>query len=164
MQTKLKISQLVNNTGQIKDVPANPRRIKQEDYKKLIKSLTEDPDFMEHKPLHVYQVGEEYVVLGGNQRLRALKELKYKDVPVTIYKPETPPEVLRARIMKDNAEFGSWDMDMLANEWADDDLADWGVDLPVFEPDFGDDDKPNDDELKTKAIVECPGCGLEFTP
>lgn len=130
MQTKLKISQLVNNTGQIKDVPANPRQIKQEDYKKLIKSLTEDPDFMEHKPLHVYQVGEEYVVLGGNQRLRALKELKYKDVPVTIYKPETPPEVLRARIMKDNAEFGSWDMDMLANEWSDYDLDGWGVDLP----------------------------------
>lgn len=127
---KLKISQLVNNTGQIENVPANPRQINKDSYQKLIKSLQEDPEFLDHKPLHVYQVGEKYVVLGGNMRLKALKELDYKEVPVTVYNPETPPEVLRARIMKDNAEYGSWDMDMLANEWSNEPLDDWGVDIP----------------------------------
>ena len=127
---KLPINKLVNNTGQIDGVPANPRIIKKEDYNKLIKSLQEDPDFLNHKPLHVYEQDGKYVVLGGNQRLKALKELDYKEVPCTLYKPETPPEVLRARVMKDNAEFGSWDMDMLANEWSDFPLAGWGVDLP----------------------------------
>lgn len=127
---KLPINKLVNNTGQIDGVPANPRIIKKEDYNKLIKSLQEDPDFLNHKPLHVYQQDGKYVVLGGNQRLKALKELDYKEVPCTLYKPETPPEVLRARVMKDNAESGSWDMDMLANEWSDFPLAYWGVDLP----------------------------------
>ena len=126
---KLPINKLVNNTGQIDGVPANPRIIKKEDYNKLIKSLQEDPDFLNHKPLHVYEQDGKYVVLGGNQRLKALKELDYKEVPCTLYKPETPPEVLRARVMKDNAEFGSWDMDMLANEWSDFPLAGWGVDF-----------------------------------
>lgn len=127
---KLPINKLVNNTGQIDSVPANPRTINKDDYQKLINSLQEDPDFMNHKPLHVYKQGEKYVVLGGNMRLKALKELGYKEVPVTVYKPETSPEVLRARIMKDNAEYGSWDMDMLANEWSSEPLDDWGVDLP----------------------------------
>lgn len=128
---KLPINKLVNNTGQIDGVPANPRTIKKEDYNKLIKSLQEDPDFLNHKPLHVYQQDGKYVVLGGNMRLKALKELGWKEVPCTVYKPETPPEVLRARVIKDNSEFGSYDWDLIANEgWSDEPLAYWGVDLP----------------------------------
>ena len=52
---KLPINKLVNNTGQIDGVPANPRTIKKEDYNKLIKSLQAGPDLLNHKPLHVYQ-------------------------------------------------------------------------------------------------------------
>lgn len=127
---KLPITKLVNNTGQIAGVPANPRRINKDEYAKLIKSVTDDPDFLNHKPLHVYPVDDTYVVLGGNQRLKALKELSYKDVPVTIYDKDTPADVLKARIMKDNAQYGQWDMDMLANEWSDEPLDEWGIDLP----------------------------------
>ncbi len=74
---KLPISKLVNNTGQIEGLPANPRQIDKTDYERLLKSLKEDPDFLVHKPLHVYEHNDQYVVLGGNQRLRALKELGY---------------------------------------------------------------------------------------
>ena len=35
----------------------------------------------------------------------------------------------REFIIKDNASFGSWDMDALANEWDSQDLDDWGVDV-----------------------------------
>ena len=127
---KLLISKLVNNTGQIEGLPANPRTINKDDYKKLLKSLQDDPDFLNHKPLHVYEHDGKYIVLGGNQRLKALKELGHKDVPVTIYDPETPVEVLKRRIIVDNSTFGDYDMDMLANEWDDEPLDDWGVDLP----------------------------------
>lgn len=165
MVQKLKISQLVNNKGQIEGVPANPRTIHKDDYQKLLKSLQDDPEYLEHEMPHVIAHGDKYVVLNGNQRLRALRELKFKETPVTIYKPDTPPEVIRARIIKSNHGYGKDDFDMLANDgWDINDLQDWGVDLPVFGPDFGDEDKPNDDELKTKDVVECPGCGLEFTP
>lgn len=101
MQTKLKISQLVNNTGQIKDVPANPRIITKDDYQKLLNSLQKDPEYLEHEMPHVIKHGDKYVVLNGNQRLRALRELKFKETPVTIYKPDTPPEVIRAMAATD---------------------------------------------------------------
>ena len=143
---KLPISKLVNNTGQIEGLPANPRQIDKTDYERLLKSLKEDPDFLVHKPLHVYEHNDKYVVLGGNQRLRALKELGYKDVPVTVYEPETPVEVLKRRIIIDNSTFGDYDMEMLGNEWSDEPLADWGVELPEDwleqEPEIEEDEAP----------------------
>lgn len=36
-------------------------------------------------------------------------------------------------IIKDNASFGQWDYDMLANEWDSAELEDWGVSLPVMD-------------------------------
>ena len=127
---RLPISKLANNTGQIKGVPANPRTIDKDDYQKLLESIQKDPEYLEHEMPHVIAHGDKYVVLNGSQRLRALRELKFTETPVTIYKPDTPPEVIRARIIKSNHGYGKDDMDMLANEWADDDLADWGMDLP----------------------------------
>lgn len=147
---KLPISKLVNNTGQIEGLPANPRTINKDDYQKLLKSLQDDPDFLNHKPLHVYAHDGKYIVLGGNQRLKALKELGHKDVPVTIYDPETPVEVLKRRIIVDNSTFGDYDMDMLGNEWDDEPLDDWGVDLPddwlQEEPEIKEDEAPEVDE------------------
>ena len=137
---KLPINKLVNNTGQIEGLPANPRTINKNDYQKLLKSLQDDPDFLNHKPLHVYEHDGKYIVLGGNQRLKALKELGHKDVPVTIYDPETPVEVLKRRIIVDNSTFGDYNFDDLANEWSDEPLGEWGIDLP-------------DDWLKQEAEV-----------
>ena len=146
---KLPINKLVNNTGQIDGVPANPRTINKDDYQKLLKSLQDDPDFLNHKPLHVYEHNGKYIVLGGNQRLKALKELGHKDVPVTIYDPETPVEVLKRRIIVDNSTFGDYNFDDLANEWDDEPLDDWGVDLPddwLKQDEVEEDEAPEVDE------------------
>lgn len=148
---KLKLEQLKNNTGQIEGVKANPRQINKDDYEKLIKSLTEDPDFLNHKPLHVYPHKGKYIVLGGNQRLKALRELGYTDVPVTIYKEDTPADVLNARIIKDNSAYGSYDMDMLANEWSDMPLDDWGINLPDDWLNHDDEDGEPEQELASLA-------------
>lgn len=127
---KLPISKLRNNTGQVDGVPANPRTISTDDYQKLIDSIKDDPEYLEHEMPHVIKHGDVYVVLNGNQRLRALKELGYKEVPVTIYPDDTPPDVIKARIIKSNHGYGKDDMDMLGNEWSDMPLDDWGIDLP----------------------------------
>ena len=150
---KLPISKLVNNTGQIEGLPANPRQIDKTDYERLLKSLKEDPDFLVHKPLHVYEHNDKYIVLGGNQRLRALKELGYKEVPVTVYEPETPVEVLKARIIKSNHTYGKDDMDMLANDgWDMEDLGEWGLELGDWAKELETDD--------TQVVkVQCPTCG-----
>lgn len=149
---KLPINKLLLNSGQIQDVPKNPRGVKDKQYEYLLKSLREDPDFLNHKPLHVYPHGDKFVVLGGNQRLRACRELGYKEVPVTIYDVETPVETLRRRVVIDNSNYGEWDMDALANEWSDEPLEEWGVDLKLGEDD-------DTDQTPTSNELECPECG-----
>lgn len=143
---KLPISKLRNNTGQVDGVPANPRSIDKADYAKLLKSIQEDPEYLEHEMPHVIKHDDVYVVLNGNQRLRALKELGYKEVPVTVYPEDTSPEVIKARIIKSNHGYGKDDMEMLGNEWSDEPLADWGVDLPEDwleqEPEIEEDEAP----------------------
>lgn len=143
---KIPISKLLNNTGQIEGVPTNPRTIDKADYQKLLKSIQEDPEYLDHEKPHVIAHGDKYVVLNGNQRLRALKELGCKETECEVYKPDTPAKVLRARIIKSNHGYGKDDMEMLGNEWSDEPLTDWGVDLPEDwleqEPEIEEDEAP----------------------
>jgi hypothetical protein len=69
------------------------------------------------------------VVLGGNMRLKACREAGLASVPVVIADTLTPDQ-RREFVIKDNASFGAWDWDALANEWSDLPLADWGIGVP----------------------------------
>jgi DNA modification methylase len=115
----------------IKPNPDNPRVIRDEQFTRLVASLKSFPEMLALRPI---VVNADRVVLGGNMRLRAAKEAGLKDVPVLIADQLTP-EQQREFIVKDNASFGAWDWDVLANEWGDLPLADWGVDVPAVEPD-----------------------------
>lgn len=117
----------------IKSNPNNPRVIRDEKFKKLVKSIEEFPKMMALRPM---VVNEDMVVLGGNMRLKALKELGYKEVPdewVKSAKDLTDDEIRRFIIM-DNVGFGEHDWDMLANEWEELELKEWGLDIPNFNP------------------------------
>jgi DNA modification methylase len=73
------------------------------------------------------------VVIGGNMRLLAMKDLGYREVPAIDVTEWTHAE--RDEFMiKDNLNFGDWDYDLLANEWKINDLTDWGMDLWDTEP------------------------------
>lgn len=130
MKQLLKISDLLFNNGQIDGLPKNPRFIKDDKFKKLVKSIEENPEMLELRELLVYPYNDKYVVIGGNMRLRALKELGYKEVPCKVIPETASVEQLKAYTIKDNNGFGEWDFDLLSNEWDFADLEDWGVDLP----------------------------------
>ena len=115
--------------SEIKPNPDNPRILKEDKFNKLVQSIKDFPDMLEKRPI---VIDEDNVVLGGNMRLRALQELKYKDVPVIVAKGWTE-EQKREFIIKDNVGFGEWDWDILANEWSDNPLTEWGLD--VWQPD-----------------------------
>src|SRR5574344_2054007 len=113
--------------------PNNPRIIKDDNFKKLVTSLSEFPEMMEKRPMVcVTDTDGKLYPLGGNMRLRALKELKYKEIPDTwvILADEWSDEKRKEFTIKDNVGFGEWDFDMLANEWNVEELEDWGLDIP----------------------------------
>ena len=145
----------------LKDIhvnPDNPRIIKDERFKKLCKSIKEFPKMMTLRPIIIDNEG---MILGGNMRFKALKELGYKDVPDEWVKRDSElTEAEKQRfIIADNIGFGEYDWDILANEWDKDDLIEWGLDIPDFEiPEA--DQKDFDENIKTEN--ECPNCGYKW--
>ena len=77
-------------------------------------------------------IDDQGVVLGGNMRLEALKSLGHKDIPDDWVKraSELSEEEKKRFIISDNSNFGEWDFDLLANEWSEYPLTEWGVDIP----------------------------------
>jgi hypothetical protein len=122
--------------SEIKPNPNNPRLIKDDKFKKLVKSLESFPEMMEKRPIVcVTDVDGKLYPLGGNMRLKALKELKYNDIPdswVTMA-DEWTEEQRREFLIKDNVGFGEWDFEVLENEWDSEKLEEWGLDLPIDE-------------------------------
>jgi ParB-like chromosome segregation protein Spo0J len=117
--------------SKIKNNPNNPRLIKDDKFKKLCESIKALPKMMELRPI---VVDENFVVQGGNMRLKALNELGYKEIPETWVKEakDFSEDELKEFIIKDNVGFGEWDWDDLANNWDTEKLEEWGLDIPNF--------------------------------
>ena len=116
------------NIAEIKKNDQNPRFIKDKAFKKLVKSIKAFPEMLEVRRL---VVDENMTVLGGNMRLRALKKAGIIDVPIQQVLGWSE-EQKKEFIIKDNASFGEWDWDILANEWDSEQLIEWGVDVPIL--------------------------------
>jgi predicted DNA-binding protein len=118
-------------TSKIKSNPDNPRIIKDERFKGLVQSIKEFPEMLELRPI---VVDKDLMVLGGNMRLKACKELNLKDVYITKADNLTE-EQKKEFIIKDNASFGEWDYSQLS-EWDNEQLEEWGLDLWQNEDDI----------------------------
>ena len=124
---KIRLTDLELNKGQVAGLPSNPRQWTRGDLDKLIKSIEETPELLEARGLIVWPYGGKYIILGGNMRFSALREMNAVDAPCYVLPEDTPMEKLREIVIKDNGAFGSWDYDILANEWDDLPLSDWGL-------------------------------------
>lgn len=115
---KVKLSSIMPNTK-------NPRRISQEKFDRLKKKI-EEVGF--HSPIKVDNDG---IILGGNQRYAALMDMGMGELEVPVMFPlfQLTEKERQEIIITDNVSDGEWDMDMLANEFEMEDLADWGLDL-----------------------------------
>jgi DNA modification methylase len=119
------------NIKEVKSNTANPRIIKDGKFKQLVQSIKEFPEMLELRPI---VVNADMVVLGGNMRLKACIDAGLKEVPIII--ADSLDEAKQKEfIIKDNVGFGEWDWNVLANEWEVEELAAWGLDLPL---DFAD--------------------------
>ncbi len=161
----LSASVIETNDGQLEGLPKNPRYIKDERFAKLKLSLEQSPEFLEANPLKVYPLDNgHYIIVGGNMRFLAGREVGITEYPCYIFKKETPIEKLKEFLIKDNIAFGSTDWDALANDgWDVGDLDNWGMDVSFLGGDDTDidglfEDAGKEDEKKkvTKITVNVP--------
>lgn len=113
----------------LKKLPNNPRVVRGPRFADLCASLKKNPRFFDARPLILSNRTGELVILAGHQKYEAAKACKLAEVPTELIDGLTV-EQEREIIIRDNAHAGDWDFDVLANEWSDLPLADWGVDLP----------------------------------
>jgi hypothetical protein len=144
------------NINEIKPNPNNPRIIKDDKFKKLVKSIQDFPQMLELRPI---VIDENNIVLGGNMRLKACIEAGLKDVPVKQAKELTEKQK-KEFIVKDNVGYGEWDWDDLANNWDEQLLTEWGLDIPNFDAGgFADQNK----ELSLDDVSDSMSINLKYT-
>jgi DNA modification methylase len=142
------------NIKEVKSNTANPRIIKDGKFKQLVQSIKEFPEMLELRPI---VVNADMVVLGGNMRLKACIDAGLKEVPIII--ADSLDEAKQKEfIIKDNVGFGEWDWNVLANEWEVEELAAWGLDLPLdfedeTEIDAVEDDFEQPDTIETDIVL-----------
>jgi len=137
---------------EIKVNPNNPRFIKDDKFKNLVKSIKEFPEMLSLRPV---VVNKDMIILGGNMRYKAAKEAGLKEIPILIANNITQ-EQEREFLIKDNTSGGEWDWDILANKWDADELNDWGLETPdtwgeVLEAE--EDDYTEPDDLKVDVVL-----------
>jgi hypothetical protein len=135
---------------QVRPNENNPRFIKDYKFKKLVTSIKEFPEMLKLRPI---VVNSDMIVLGGNMRLKACKEAGLKEV--WILKAEELTEAQqREFIVKDNVGFGEWDWDLLANEWDQDKLGEWGLDVPYTDDDVQEMNNPMNEQSEKPFATE----------
>lgn len=144
----MKIEQI--DIKKIKLNPNNPRLIKDDKYKKLVKSIQEFPQMLEIRPI---VINDEMIIIGGNMRYRAAMEAGFKKIPV-LRASNLTQEQQQEFIVKDNVSFGEWDFDLLANEFNSELLDDWGIDIPQIK--FEDEEEREDlsDKITASYRIE----------
>jgi len=119
---KVSISSITENA-------ANPRTINKHKFQKLVNSVKEFPEMLSLRPIIV---NKDNVILGGNMRYKACKELGLKEVYI-IQAADLGDKQAQEFIIKDNVGFGEWDWDVLANDWDVKELEEWGLEGFPFE-------------------------------
>ena len=128
----------------LKANPKNPRLIKDDKFRKLVKSIEEFPEMLEARPI---VVNPDMIVIGGNMRFKACKAAGLKEAPV--YMATWGETKDREFIIKDNVSSGENDFDILANEWDSLELDDWGLDVW----------QPEEETEEKEEKVKCELCG-----
>ena len=92
----ISITLLDFNKGQLAGLPKNPRFFRDYRYEAMKKSISDCPEMLELRELIVYPYMGRYIVVCGNLRLRACKELGYTELPCKILAPDVAVKKLKS--------------------------------------------------------------------
>jgi ParB-like chromosome segregation protein Spo0J len=155
----------------------NPRTVSDDKFDALKRSMIKEPDFIKVRPIiaNTFE-GREFVVIGGNQRLKAARALKMASVPVVFVHVDRNKET--EWNLKDNIPTGDWDRSMLADQLTklhseEYDLSGIGfsgleltdymqLDMTPSDPSNDPDFKGTTPRSKKPIQATCPDCGKEF--
>jgi len=144
------------NISDLKDHPKNPRTLSKDQSFHLKRSL--EKFGLIDKPI----VNLDNTIIGGHQRIKILLGLGYKEIDCWV--PEHPLtekdiDELNIRLNKNT---GEWDFDILANEWIDLNLIEWGFSASDLGIELPEDVMEEEQEEEDKKLKMCPQCGHEF--
>jgi ParB-like chromosome segregation protein Spo0J len=139
----------------------NPRKITKSNMDKLCDSLINDPTFLRSRPILVNLKDGVYYVYAGNQRVRAAKKLKWKEIFCNV-EQDLSDDLIRQRIVKDNKHAGEFDYDLLASNYDVSELINFGFSPEELHLNLDNDEIKPSDEEKEKKLKCCPNCGCEF--
>lgn len=143
MIEKIGINKIFSNS-------VNPRLIKEDKFKKLVKSIKDFPEMLKLRPIIV---SSKYEILGGNMRYKACKELGMSEVWI-IKADSFNKDQIQEFIIKDNVGYGQWDWDMIANQWDTHKLNEWGLEVLELEENFEEGDiTENENENNKNEVV-----------
>ena len=124
--------------------PKRARRINKDQFERLKKSIGSFTKMLEIRPI---AYDEDGVIWGGNMRYEALKALEVEMKPE--YFKELKGYTLEEKrefAIRDNIELGDWDGDVLASDWSDLPLTEWGIDIKGWEKEVDEDEAPEVEE------------------
>lgn len=138
------------NLKDLKLLENNPRKISKESMEQLVKSITDNPDYFEARPIILSDRTGELVIIAGNQRYKAAKKIGLKQVPTFLLSGLTE-EREREIVIRDNVSNGEWDNDILRDAWGECPLEDWGVSVSWKDESIGNqEDKVGEVKLRDK--------------
>lgn len=156
---------MIPNVSNLKFNASNPRTIKKDQFERLKKSLTGFTKMLEIRPI---AYDEDNIIWGGNMRYRALQQLVAENLVEDnpkYYKllENFTEEEKKEFAIRDNVELGDWDFDVLANEWDNLPLLEWGIDISLWDASI----ENNNEEINTDVLAdgldtECPKCHFIF--
>lgn len=135
--------------SEIKENKDNPRIIRSEKFKQLVKSLK---DFPEMAGVRSVVINMDNMILGGSKRFKAMKSAGWTEIPVI--QVDWSEKKQREFIIKDNVSSGEWDYDLLANEWENKELAEWGIDAGYWGIDADKKGGVNDPDIEWEGMPE----------
>lgn len=125
---------------QLKEFAKNARRLSKHDAAHLEESLSK---FGQCEPIVISQ---DNVIIGGHQRLRTLRKMGYKEVDVYVSDTPLDEKEIEELNIRLNRNAGEWDWDVLANDWDQVDLSNYGfTDSELF---LGDQEGQVEEEKK----------------
>lgn len=147
----------VLNIKDLKPHPKNPRQISKDDAQRLESNIKKFG--LIDKPI----VTKDWLIIGGHQRIKLLKKMKAKTVECWVPDCELSEEDIDDLLISLNKHQGSWDYDIMADQWDLDKLFEHGFSEELLMGIYNDSKQEEKEEKSSsKKKKECPNCGHEF--